>query len=208
LNPDIDLWCCRRSFVRTRSVGDGNSSGISGCSPNLIGIYYQNASGTVNHVAVVNQALTTALNGCQSGLAIFAQSGEGGTSKVSISESHVQDYQKNGITGNEVGTTIHILRNTVFGQGSTTGAAENSIQIGFGAKGKIISNTVMNDIFAPDTISDSGDAATGILVFASSDVVVSDNNVGNTQFGIAFVSDTTFGPADGGTITANRVLIG
>jgi Periplasmic copper-binding protein (NosD) len=87
----------------------------------------------------------------------------------------------------------------------TNGAAENSIQIGFGAVGKIASNVVMDDVWAPDTISDSADAASGSLVYASSGVTVSGNTVGNTQFGIAFVSDPTFAPADGGTVTGNRI---
>ena len=71
--------------------------------------------------------------------------------------------------------------------------------------GNITSNVAMDDVWAPDTISDSADAASGILVYASRGVAVSGNTVGNTQFGIAFVSDPTFGPADGGTVTGNRV---
>ncbi len=184
---------------------DGANNKINACSPNLIGLYYRNASGTVSHVVVQNHALVAIDNGCQSGLGIFAQSGNGRSSTVTIENSHVQNYQKNGITGNEPGTRIHIFGNTVVGQGSTTGAAENSIQIGFGAAGKIVGNTVMDDVFAPDTINDSGDAASGILVFASEDVIVSGNTVGNTQFGIAFVSDPVFGSADEGVITSNRV---
>jgi hypothetical protein len=187
---------------------DGSNNGISssGCTPlNLVGVLYQNASGTVNHVAAINQALSGNSIGCQVGLAIFVQSGNGGTSNVTISNSHVENYQKNGITGNEVGTTVTVTGNTVVGQGRTNGAAENSIQVGFGAAGKITSNVAMDDVWAPDTISDSGDAASGILVYASSGVTVSGNTVGNTQFGIAFVSDSTLGPADGGTVTGNRV---
>jgi nitrous oxidase accessory protein NosD len=188
---------------------DGANNGFSstGCTPlNLIGLYYQNASGRINHVTAVNQALTGSSIGCQLGLAIFVQSGKGGTSTVEVSNSHVQNYQKNGITGNEVGTTVTISGNTVVGQGRTNGAAENSIQIGFGAMGKITSNAAIDDVWAPDTISDSADAASGILVFASTGVTVSGNSVGNTQFGIAFVSDAILGPADGGTIKGNRLL--
>jgi nitrous oxidase accessory protein NosD len=187
---------------------DSSNNGISssGCTPlNLIGLYYQNASGRVNRVAAVNQALAGSSIGCQAGFGIFVQSGSGGNSTVVVSNSHVQNYQKNGITGNEVGTTVTISGNTVVGQGPTKGAAENSIQIGFGATGKIISNTAIDDIWAPDTISDSGDAASGILVFASSGVTVSGNTVGNTQFGIAFVSDPALGAADGGIVIGNRV---
>jgi nitrous oxidase accessory protein NosD len=187
---------------------DGSNNGISSsaCTPlNLIGLYYQNASGRVNHVAALNQALTGSSIGCQVGLGIFVQSGNGGTSTVAVTNSHVQNYQKNGITGNEVGTTVVISRNTVIGQGPTNGAAENSIQIGFGATGKISSNTAMDDIWAPDTLSDTADAASGILVFASAGVTVSGNTVGNTQFGIAFVSDPISGTADGGIIKGNKI---
>jgi hypothetical protein len=52
----------------------------------------------------------------------------------------------------------------------------------------------MDDVWAPDTISDSADAASGILVYASSGVTVSGNTVGNTQFGIAFCLGPDFRP--------------
>lgn len=186
--------------------GANNGFSSSGCTPvNLVGIFYRNASGEVNRVVAVNHALTGSSIGCQVGLAIFVQSGNGGKSTVDISNSHVHNYQKNGITGNEVGTTVTISGNTVIGQGPTSGAAENSIQIGFGATGKITSNTAIDDIWAPDTISDSGDAASGILIFASPGVTVSRNTVGSTQFGIALISDPTSGPADRGSITENEV---
>jgi hypothetical protein len=63
----------------------------------------------------------------------------------------------------------------------------------------------MDDVFSPDTISSPGNAASGILVFASTGVTVTNNTVGNTQFGIAFVSDATAGSADNGTIQGNRI---
>jgi hypothetical protein len=184
---------------------DGTNNGISGCAPDLIGIYFQNASGTVTHVSVVNERLQSGLEGCQSGEGIYAQSGSGGSSAVNVNNSIVQDYQKNGITGNEAGTVLTATSNTVVGQGSTTGAAENGIQIGFGATGTISSNTVSDDVWAPDTISDPGDAAAGILVFASKQVSITSNRVTNTQFGIAVVSDSVDGAADHATISSNVV---
>jgi len=187
---------------------DGANSQISvgGCSPvNLVGVLYQNASGTLNHLAVINQALTGVSIGCQSGLGIFVQSGNSGTSNVSIVNNYVENYQKNGITANEAGTTVTITANNVVGQGPTTGAAENSIQVGFGATGTVHGNVAMDDVFSPDTISSPGNAASGILVFASTGVTVTNNTVGNTQFGIAFVSDATAGSADNGTIQGNRI---
>src|SRR5581483_6049765 len=138
-------------------------------------------------------------------LGIFVQSSNSGTSTVTVSASSVHSYQKNGITGNEPGTTITVTGNTVVGLGPTSGAAENGIQIGFGATGKIQNNTAIDDIWAPDTFSDPGDAAAGILIYASPNVITSGNTVGNTQFGIAYVSDPNFGVADNGTITNNKV---
>ena len=179
---------------------DGNNNQINGCAPDLIGIYYRNASGTVNQVAAINQALTPSLNGCQSGLGIFVQSGLSLASTVTVTNSYVANYQKNGITGNEAGTTVTTSTNRVFGQGPTTGAAENGIQFGFGAAGSADSNTVMDNVYSPGTA-----AATGILVYASAGVSVTSNTVGNSQLGISFDSDPTDGSADGGTIASNKV---
>jgi hypothetical protein len=137
----------------TNITVDGANNGINGCGLNPIGIYYQNASGIISHDSVLNEVLAGAdLIGCQSGLGIFVQSGNGGSSTVAITGNNVTNYQKNGITGNELGTSVTITSNDVVGQGPTTGAAENSIQIGFGATGTITGNTVGSDVWAPDVM--------------------------------------------------------
>ena len=119
----------------------------------------------------------------------------------------MHDYQKNGITGDETGTTLTVTNNDVVGQGATTGAAENGIQIGFGAAGTVTGNLVIDDVWAPDTISDPGDAAAGILIFDSVafQAAVKTNTVGNTQFGIALVGDSP-GQGDGVTVASNKVF--
>jgi hypothetical protein len=186
---------------------DGANNGIVGGCGTLdpIGIYYQNASGTITRTSVVNEVLGAGLTGCQAGLGIFVQSGNSGASAVIITNNNVENFQKNGITGNEIGTSVTITGNTVIGQGPTTGAAENSIQIGFGATGSITGNTVGSDVWAPDVFGDTANAAAGLLVYASPNVTIKSNNVSNTQFGIAVVSDPTVGPADGAMLTSNTV---
>jgi hypothetical protein len=156
-----------------------------------VGILYQNASGTVKHIATRNQWIGASegdigSNGCQTGLGIFVQSGNSGTSTVTVTNSSVHDYQKNGITGNEVGTTLTVTNSDVVGQGATNGAAENGIQIGFGAAGSVTGSLVIDDVWAPDTNTDTGDAAAGILLFdtAAGKTTVKSNTVGNTQFGM------------------------
>jgi nitrous oxidase accessory protein NosD len=166
-------------------IVDTANNGIAECAPDLIGILYQNSSGSIEHNAVRNTKLSVSLNGCQSGDAIAVQSLGGGTSKVKIDDNSVHDYQKNGITGNETGTEVTISKNVVTGLGPTTGAAQNGIQIGFGAKGGVSRNTVTDNVWAPCvSLTNCAFNATGILVFQSDDVRVEHNSVATNQVGI------------------------
>jgi nitrous oxidase accessory protein NosD len=166
-------------------IVDTANSGVSACSPDLIGILYQNSSGSIEHNAVRNTKLPVSLNGCQSGDAIVVQSLSGGTSKVTIDDNSVHDYQKNGITGNELGTEVAITNNVVTGLGPTTGAAQNGIQVGFGAKGGVLRNTVTDNVWALCvSLTSCAFNATGILVFQSDDVRVEHNSVATNQVGV------------------------
>jgi hypothetical protein len=172
------------------AIADGTNSGITQCAPDFIGIFYRNASGEVSRVAVRNVKLGANLNGCQSGSAILVQSGGGGSSEVEIRDSSIHDYQKNGITANEVGTQVRIAGNVVTGVGPTTGAAQNGIQIGFGAEGSIRGNTVANHVWSPCVSLQSCDfKANDILVFQSDNVVAERNVVGVSQTGIAIAAN-------------------
>jgi nitrous oxidase accessory protein NosD len=188
-------------------IVDTANSGITECSPDLIGILYQNSSGSIEHNAVRNTKLSVSLNGCQSGDAIVVQSLGGGTSKVKIDDNNVHDYQKNGITGNESGTEITITKNVVTGLGPTTGAAQNGIQIGFGAKGGVSGNTVTGNVWAPCvSLTNCAFNATGILVFQSDDVRVERNSVVTNQVGI--FADGQNAKIESNDISNSLVLVG
>jgi hypothetical protein len=171
-------------------IVDGVDNGISECAPDLIGVFYRNASGELSHVAVRHVKLNSTLNGCQSGSAVLVQSGNGVNSVVAIEESSIHDYQKNGITANEVGTQVTIEGNVVTGLGPTMGATQNGIQIGFGAAGSIRHNTVANHIWLPCVSLEScAFKSDDILVFQSNGVSVHHNAIGVSQTGIAIVGD-------------------
>jgi nitrous oxidase accessory protein NosD len=166
-------------------IVDTANNGITECSPDLIGILYQNSTGSIKHNAVRNTKLSISLNGCQSSDAIVVQSLGGGSSKVSINDNSIHDYQKNGITGNESGTEVAITKNVVTGLGPTIGAAQNGIQIGFGAKGEIQRNTVTDNVWSPCvSLANCAFNATGVLVFQSDDVHVEHNSVATNQVGV------------------------
>jgi hypothetical protein len=82
--------------------------------------------------------------------------------------------------------TFLVQKNYIVGQGPTTGAGENGIQISDGATGQVLYNTTVDELqsFYTD--------ASGILVYSSANVEVGFNTVGSTNFGIATVSDPTY----------------
>lgn len=184
---------------------DGSNNLVPGCGPGLAGIMFQNASGTVAGNAVSNQLQAEGLDGCQTGLGIYAQNDGTSANAITVSDNYVSNFQKNGITGNGVSLTMTISGNTVVGRGATNGAAENSIQVGFGATGSISKNYVGDNIWAPLQSDDPGDAAAGILVYAAPGVTVDSNVVQNTQYGIAIVGDDFNGHSDGAVLTKNHV---
>ena len=169
----------------TNLTVDGLANGLGNCVVNLIGVYYRNGSGKVDSLAVKNVKLGPGLEGCQGGLGIFVQSGSGGVSKVDILNSSVHDYQKNGITANEVGSEVNIRGNAVTGIGSTDTNAQNGIQIGFGAKATLDNNSVINHIYSPCIdVNNCSDVAANILVAFADNVKVTNNNTGNAQVNI------------------------
>ena len=94
----------------------------------------------------------------------------------------------------------------MIGSGPPTGAAENSIQIGFGAIGTVTGNSVGDDIWAPGVVTDPGDAAAGILVFGSSGITIASNTVNSTQFGISVGADSADHlSGDNNTIKTNKI---
>jgi hypothetical protein len=196
---------------------DGSNNGLSGCATDLVGIYYQNASGTVNHVTARYQELDPGDFGCQDGLALYAQSGYGtGTGTVTFENSSVHDYDKNGITADGAGMVATISGNYVVGIGATTLIAQNGIQLSTGASGKISTNTVTDDVYTnPSDCYNSNPSlntcysSTGILLFDSggtsgTPVTISSNTVSNTQGGIVIYTDGS-APADYNTVSSNKV---
>lgn len=197
---------------------DATGNNLAGCGgPTLEGIYFQASYGKIANNVVRNQFQTdfAAYGGCQNGLGINVEALAAAT--VTITGNSVRNYQKNGITATgaatgsgSLGPAVTISNNYVVGFAATAmnwpgGAAENGIQIGFGATGTISSNTVNDNIWWNDNSGDPGDAASGILVYASEGVTITGNSVGSAQFGITTNTDSQYGPGDNTTITSNKV---
>jgi hypothetical protein len=142
---------------------DGNGNALIGCNTGPIGIYFKNSSGRIIDSVARNQILDTRDQGCQVGLGIDVESSLGNPA-VTVSNNSVHNYQKNGITaggpGTGAGPAMTVTNNTVVGIGATALIAQNGIQLGFGATGRVTGNTVADDIYT----GPSAAAGTGILI--------------------------------------------
>lgn len=210
LNSGPTLTAAAQVYVKNVPTGkvnitnitvDGAGNNLSGCGTDLVGILYQNSSGTIDSVVARNQELVHALFGCQDGLGLWVQS-SGADTEVKIQNSSVHDYQKDGIEADDDGTNVTVQNNSVVGVGPNDQIAQNGIQISYGAQGQVKKNFVINDVYAPQSA-----AGSGILVFAASNVQVQQNYVANTQEAIAFVSDPISGAADNGQANGNTIAL-
>src|SRR5207249_8486354 len=136
-----------------------------------VGIYYRASSGTIGGPVIaegthVTNIFEPSAPGCQGVLGIFVQTDKPGKGKanVAILSNMVDQYGKNGITANQAGTFVTVGNNVVTGRGATMpgDAAQNGVQIGFGARGMVSGNTISGNDFVdvPDTT-----VACGLLFF-------------------------------------------
>ena len=88
----------------------------------------------------------------------------------------------------------------MVGAGPTT-TAQNGIQVGFGATGKVQNNTVADDDYNGDPAAGTG---SGILIYDSGNMTISGNSVTNAQNGIPIVTDGAY-PADTNVVSNNHV---
>lgn len=197
--------------VEDLSLDATNNDTVCGQDP--IGIFYQNADGTITRNNVLHVQVVGGF-GCQGGLGIYVESGATtvppnpspqANSTVTISYNNVHDYDKNGITANGTPTgpttsnvTVTIEHNTVMGAGAVDNNAQNGIQL-YGANGSVSYNTIDGNWYTVGSY-----AATGVLILQSYAATITDNTISNSNVGIYLVSinpDDT----DNATVTSNAI---
>jgi hypothetical protein len=125
-----------------------------GGADRLVGILFDGAGGSIREVSVIGLR-QGATSGCQEGNAIVVRNFEpDGTTPaatqhaVTIEDSTVTAYQKNGITaaGNVAAT---VLGNIVVGDGPADYIAQNGIQVSYGATAILRENAVTGNWYSP-----------------------------------------------------------
>ena len=188
------------TFNMSGFIVDG-ADRVPGSGHRTAGILLRNVDGVISYNTVENMLI----DGFET-FGIIAQ----GDSEITIDHNTVSGYARGGIAANGDASSTYIdpvatITNNIVsgpGMGIAVTWAPNGIQIGWGATGTITGNTVTGNGWPGSEWS-----GTGILVFASDNVTVSQNSVSNNETGIAVGGDLWYGtgPADDNVITENTV---
>jgi parallel beta-helix repeat protein len=171
----------------------------------LRGILYQDATGTVKNVAVRNEVPNDTPAGIQSGQGIMVETTNSSSAILTVLNSSVHNYNKNGILARYTGAVLIATGNYVQGYGPTDVIAQNGIELAFlGATGTIKNNTVIDNFYSPNTSSSSD-----ILLYdakQNGSIVVSGNTLGNSNVAISLFTSTPGTYGDGVSVTGNKIF--
>lgn len=133
-------------------------------------------------------------SGCQNGVGVqVGRAGELTTGTARVIGNLIDNYQKNGLTVDGVGSYAEVAYNRIIGVGATVTIAQNGAQVSRGATGKVRNNFITgNDYSPPATFG------TGVLLFQPGVVYVDRNTA--TLNGIAIFD---FAAGVGTTIKSN-----
>jgi len=146
-----------------------------------------------NHITQIHD---TPFSGCQNGVAVLVgRFSEGTTGSARVIGNVIDNYQKNGPTVSNSGSSAEIAHNRILGIGPTALIAQNGIQVSGGATATVQHNFVSGNIYTPGTF-----ASTGILLFDPGQVVVAHNTITSNDVG-----EYTFAASSASTVSYNRV---
>jgi parallel beta-helix repeat protein len=134
-----------------------------------------------NHITTIRDL---PLTGVQEGIGIqfgFTDSNgsilSGGTGEAT--QNTIDDYQKGGVVVIGAASNATVKQNVITGLGPTDVIGQNGVQVSHGADALVVQNTITdNDYTGPGFVS------TGILVYQSDNVEISNNNLSGNNEGI------------------------
>jgi hypothetical protein len=200
------VWVQATNVNISDLVIDGSNNGATTCGQGPNGITYYGSSGTINHVAIRNEVPSgPGLTGCFDGDGVYVAANNTVASNVTIINSSIHAFQRNGVEVNGRGANAKIQSNSIGG--NTVGPAGNGVAIWFGATGTVSSNSIIN-VLEPVAYPNQFGAGYGIIVQCSQGVTISGNTIGDTQAAIVVSSwfcSAESGNGDSNTIQSNKI---
>ncbi|MGH3158899.1 MAG: right-handed parallel beta-helix repeat-containing protein [Streptosporangiaceae bacterium] len=182
--------------------GTNAESDFTGCGDDFVGVYYHDSSGTMNTVQVTGIELTGDLFGCQDGQAVYVASDAGDTSSVTMTKLKINNFQKNGVTCDDAGTTCSLGGSAITGIGPNDQIAPNGFQGVDTASVTLNKNSIKDNSY---TVGGPDSQATGVLIFDVGAVTVTGNTLGANDINAYFGSDGTGPGEQAWTISGNTV---
>lgn len=212
VSGDVDATGCNIGVYFDQN-GVVNSANIFGS--NYFGVL---VNGDIYNVTVdiadssIHDIGENPLNGSQHGVAVYYRALATGTTTGTIVNNQIYKYQKGGIVANGQ-TDVSIVKNNVTGEGHVDYIAQNGIQVGYGATGRINDNEVTGNSYAKPGGGD-GSASAGILIiggpyygYGYSFANISNNDLGNNDVGIWLVNLTAAGLSPEGSEKTNNKVV-
>lgn len=197
------------SVVNTNNVTisnlaiDASANTVSGCTPELAGIHFYNASGVVDEVAISGTQLTEPTSCTKlfpgNGFGVLADeaSTATGTYNITVRNSSIHDFGRNGVLVTGSGENANVNSNSIAGVGPSTGVNQFGVFVANGATGQITANNISQGTCGNIPIDES--STTGcyslrsegvVLRSAGNGVLIAGNVITNVQSGI-FVNGAT-----------------
>jgi parallel beta-helix repeat protein len=150
-----------------------------------------------NHITAIRD---NPFSGCQNGVAIqIGRQAESTTGSANISLNVIDDYQKNGITVDNTGSSANITLNSIRGAGPTPTIAQNGVQVSRGANANVSLNSIQGNAYTGDP---NNGTSTGVLLFNPGNVDIGYNSVRDSDTGIYAIG------TNGGTEIEHNVVSG
>jgi len=169
---------------------DASHNTLSGCAgPTLAGIHYYNASGRVENSAVFGAQVADPQS-CgllpASGFGVQVDADQPGPFCVSIKNSSIHDYTRDGVFAMGSGVKVRIEHNTISGVGPSGGTFQFGVFVLKGAVGRIDGNVITEGLCGTLSLTDCISLRSeGVTLRAVGDgTEVSNNVITNAQSGI------------------------
>jgi len=146
----------------------------------LAGIWFQEASGTIDSVSVIDYRRNVGFQGVQEGNGIQLRGSQfenvsSWDNSLTITNCLVAGYQKTGILGNG-NVKLIASGNTVTGLGPVDFIAQNGVQVGFGATAVVEFNDISGNNYTPASYT-----SCGILFYDASGVRARANMISGNE---------------------------
>jgi nitrous oxidase accessory protein NosD len=194
---------------------DASKNSVSGCTVALAGIHFYNASGVVDSDAISGTQLsnplscTTLFPGNGFGVQVDETAGSTASFCVTVRNTSIHDFGRNGILVTGSGETANIDGNSIAGVGPSTGVNQFGVFLADGATGQVTGNSISQGNCGTISIPDCFNLRSEGVVLRSvgNGTVVAGNMITNVQAGV-FVNGATGAVVTGNTISNVDALDG